>query len=182
MREAVSTRFLLHPGERLLWEGRPEKGLRFRGKDWLAYLACLTGLCLGAAFSKEGIHRFIFSLFLLMWIAVLLALVLSGPVWRAERCYAVTDERVIIVQPREVQSLPYREIYEMVKDFRKDGSGTIWFREPRKLNNYSYGLNGWKDGRRYGRYTYYSGVGFEEIADVERVYRLIEEQIRLHSQ
>lgn len=177
--DGVSVRSLLYPGERLLWEGRPEKRFRCSGRDCLAFLASLLAPCLFAAFSKKGVGRFLSLLLLLLWSTLPIVQALLYPSWRAKRYhYAVTDKRVIIMEPQEVQSLLYREIYRIVKDFRKDGSGTLWFRQPRYLDNDSYGL----PVRRRGERTYVPGIGFEEIADAERVCRLIEEQIRLHSE
>ena len=177
--DGVSVRSLLYPGERLLWEGKPEKRFRYKGKDCLLFLASLLVPCLFAAFSKQGIGRFLSLLLLFLWITLLFTQALLRPSRRAKRYhYAVTDKRVIIMEPQEVPSLLYREIYRIVKDFRKDGSGTIWFRQPRCVDNDSYGL----PARRKGERTYIPGIGLEEIADAEWVCRLIEEQIRLHSE
>lgn len=177
--DGVSVRFLLYPGERLLWEGNPEKRFRYKGKDCLVFLASLLVPCLSVALSKKGVGRFLCLLLLFLWITLPVAQALLRSIWRAKRYhYAVTDKRVMIVDPQEIQSLLYREIYKIVKDFRKDGSGTIWFRKPRYLDNDSYGL----PARRRGERTYYPGIGFEEIADAEWVCRLIEEQIRLHNE
>lgn len=49
---------------------------------------------------------------------------------RARTCYAVTDERIVIVSgwaSREVKTLPLQTLAEMTLRERADGSGTISF-------------------------------------------------------
>ena len=172
MEEAVNIRALLNPGERLLWEGRPEKGLRLRKKDWLEILGMLAlfGLC--GLFSRSWPGRL--AVFLL-GILVLFDRFFYWPYWRAKQRYAVTDMRVMIIYPREIRSFLYRDIPVVFREFYRDGSGTIWFRKEQRLES-EQGYGVWKRWR----ITFKPGRGFQEIADAEWVCRLIEEQIRLH--
>lgn len=170
--EENSIRRLLQPGEQLLWEGAPERGFRLQRSDavtipfslvWCGFLCLIIGpqLRMVAMVPLMG----------LIYVPFILAgayLLVGRFFFRARRLaaaqYGVTDKRVILVSRRETVFLMYGQIPMLQKEIRKDGTGTIWFRPPT-----SYGA-----GKHRHRVP---GVGFEEIADAERVYRLIEGQM-----
>lgn len=127
----------LAPNERLLWEGRPPGGLRFRPAD--ALLVPFSLLWGGFAFFWEGsviaLHGPIF--FQLWGIPFVLAgcYLIAGrfvvdALRRAKTRYGVTNERVLVVSDwfgRTVSSLNLRTLGDVSVRRSGDGSGTITF-------------------------------------------------------
>ena len=167
-----SIRGLLQPGERLLWEGAPDRGIRLQRSDW--YTIPFSLLWCGMLCIIIGPQIRIASVLPLMgliyvpFILVGLYLLAGRFFFRAYRLsgmrYAVTDKRAIIVSRRETVSLLYRQIPMLQKEIRRSDVGTIWFQRPTYYGSGSH--------RRH-----IPGVGFEEIADAEEVYRLLESQM-----
>ena len=161
----------LDPGERLLWEGAPDAGVRVRGSDiaqsvfglfflgfalFWTFMASTMGAEAGGGFRA-------FGLFGLPFIAVGAYLVCGHFFWKAyERSktrYALTTERAIVAKSalgRSMRSFPIRSESEVA--YEPGDPATIWFhREVRR-------------GRKRRRTIRH---GFEYIADGDNVYRLM---------
>lgn len=123
--------------EKLLWSGIPRQGMLLRPAD--AFLIPFSLLWTGfAVFWEHGVLSSRAPPFMILWG---MAFVLLGVYFvigrffldsyqRTRTCYAVTDERIIIVSgvaSREVKSLPLRTLAEMTLRERPDGSGSITF-------------------------------------------------------
>lgn len=170
--EEREVRRLLQPGERLLWEGAPERGIRLQRSDWVtipfSLLWCgMLCLIIGPQIRMAAVLPF-WGLIYVPFILAGLYLLAGRFFFRAWRLagmrYAVTDKRVVLVGRRETVFLMYGQIPMLQKEVRRSGVGTIWFQRP---THYGSGNH-----RRH-----VPGVGFEEIAEAERVYRLIEGQM-----
>lgn len=170
--EESRVRGLLQPGERLLWEGAPEQGIRLQRSDWytipfsLVWCGILV-VALGRPMRVMAWNPF-YSVMYLPFVLAGLYLLIGRFFLRAWRLagmrYGVTDKRVIIAGRRETVFLMYGQITMLHKEFRRSGVGTIWFHRP------TYYGSG--EHRRS-----VPGVGFEEINDAERVCQLIERQM-----
>lgn len=169
-----SIRTQLQPGEVLLWEGAPERGIHFQRSDLLAIPFSLLW-CGFAIFWEIGVIAtggpLLFKIWGIPFVLMGLYITVGRFFFRAWQlagtCYAVTDRRVILQSRRETVFLPYGQIPLLQKEVRANGTGTIWFRPPTSCGA----------GKHRHRVP---GVGFEEIADAEKVYRIIEGQM-LHS-
>jgi hypothetical protein len=167
----------LFPGERLLWTGRPVRGLRFMRRDWLLVPFSLAWAgfmifwnvsvwSMGAPleFTLFGIFFLLAGLYLVAGRFAVDALV------RARSVYGVTNRRILILRRApfadlrsfEIGFLPVLELEE-----RAGGRGTIRFDLP----------DG--DGRwwmsRFDVWLPAPGTGacFDHLADPRRVYDLI---------
>src|SRR5262245_47968248 len=123
--------------EKLVWSGRPARGIIFRAEDayflpfglfWLAFIVFVAIAVLnnGQAQGPGGL------VFLLPFIAVGLYLVPVRFLWdadiRANTVYALTNRRAIIfrrVPSRRFRGLGLTQATEIVTVERTDGSGTI---------------------------------------------------------
>lgn len=129
----------LAPGERLLWSGRPRRGIALSGED--LFLVPFSLLWLGFAVywsflaRRSGAPPF-FTLWGLMFV-LLGAYFVAGrflvDAWqRGRTVYGLTDQRALIVSRsllgnQEVKSLPLRTMPEIGLSTKSDGSGTITF-------------------------------------------------------
>lgn len=170
--EENSVRHLLQPGERLLWEGAPERGFRLQRSDavtipfslvWCGFLCLIIGpqLRMAAVLPLMGL---IYVPFILAGLYLLIGRFFLRAWQLAGMRYAVTDKRVILISRRDTVFLLFGQIPMLQKELRRNGTGTIWFQRPAYCGS----------GNHRRRVP---GVGFEEIADAERVYRLIEGQM-----
>lgn len=157
---------ILHPGERILWQGRPDGrivftrgtfalvgfGLAFSGfaAVWMS-LASMAG----GFFWAFGIPHFLVGL----------GVIWSGlffPAWRRRHSwYTLTDRRAFIatdlpLKGRKLTSWPIRPGTPLEMDDRNPG--TVYFQSYRVTS---------KNGTRNVK------VGFERIAEADMVYRLI---------
>lgn len=162
----------LDRGEKLLWEGAPATGLRFRPSDifltlfgvfWLGFslfwtfMAGTMGAAAGGGFS-------LFGLFGLPFVAVGIYLVGGRFFWdsyaRSRTRYALTDRRAIIARSAAGRSLKSWPIDDETRlDYEPGPEATIWFAEEIKRGS---------KGR-----TYTEKKGFEYISDGDKVYRLM---------
>ena len=166
--EAYRLDHLLQPGEYILWQGQPNSSIRLQKSDifmipfsllWCGFSVFWTVL------TFQSGAPFFFPLFGLFFVAIGLYIVVGRFFTRSRRlshtAYAVTDKRVLIAEGGSTNFMLYRQIPYLSLSLRGDGSGTIWFQPPT-----SYG---------YGKHRHHvPGIGFEEIPDAERVYRLFE--------
>jgi len=178
----------LMPGERPLWSGRPQRGLRLRRADLIllpagivwATFACLweaTALGLGPdgvqqAWGPGGAPGAAH-----VWGLLLLALschLLVGhhvldAFRRARTYYGVSDRRVIIVCGlfvRRVRSIPLAGLRKMSVDEGHDHVGTIAL-GPAPPMHFAWAAMLWPE--LHGRFP----DRFEMVADARRVYGLI---------
>ena len=122
-----SIRGLLQPGERLLWEGAPERGIRLQRSDWYTIPFSLVWCGMLCIIIGPQIRiASVLPLMGLIYVPFILAglYLLAGRFFfRAYRLsgmrYAVTDKRAIIVNRRETVSLLYRQIPMLQKEIRR---------------------------------------------------------------
>jgi hypothetical protein len=123
--------------ERLLWSGRPRKGIVFRAVDlFLVPFSLLWGgFAIFWEFSVLASDAPPFFVawgipFVLAGLYLIFGRFLMDARQRERTCYGVTNERVIIVSGlfrRSVKSLNLRTLSGITMDQRADGSGTITF-------------------------------------------------------
>jgi hypothetical protein len=126
----------LGPGEKLLWSGQPEAGLKLRGSD--AIVIPFSLLWAGfAVFWEYSVLSTNGPVFFQLWgipfVLVGLYMVVGRffvDAWvRARTAYAVTDQRIFILSgfSRSLTSLTLRTLPEVTVTERSDGSGMISF-------------------------------------------------------
>lgn len=165
----------LDRGEKLIWEGNPAAGLRFRASDIVQSVFGLffLGFSLFWVYMASSITRdapgpagfgLIFPLFGLPFVAVGAYLVFGRFFWRSyvrgRTRYALTDKRAIIATNafgRKLKSYPITADTRL--EFEPGPEATIWFAEEMRRGN---------KGRRYT-----VKKGFEYIHDGDEVYRLM---------
>lgn len=134
----------LAPGERLLWKGRPQRGIKFRSQDafgipfgivWCTFIVfwaygffSLTGAGNDFNFMVIGI----LILFGLVGFHMMIGRFVADAYARSKMEYALTDRRALIVSntfSRSVRSIDYRTEPNISLSERSGGSGTIYFGE-----------------------------------------------------
>ncbi|MGH7703675.1 MAG: PH domain-containing protein [Gemmatimonadales bacterium] len=167
----------LSPGEKLLWAGQPQGGIRFRATD--AFLIPFSFLCGGfAIFWEISVIRIGAPLLFRLWgVPFVLAglYLISGRFFvdayrRGRTYYALTSDRVMIVSgitKRIVRSLPLGSLGEVTLSERDDRSGNIVFGPGMGPT----GLIGAGALRAVGPQA---GPGFEMVEQARQVY----EQLR----
>ncbi|WP_293864971.1 hypothetical protein [uncultured Alsobacter sp.] len=128
----------LQPTDRIKWAGRPlsQITLAFGGQQRMVYaavMAAITAVWLTLEFAFEGP-----ILLKLAGIGVLLAAVVVGPAypwiraWRLRHTvYALTQNQVVIVENRQVTTVPLADIGRMEVTEDADGRGTLVFPDHR---------------------------------------------------
>lgn len=159
-------------GEKILWQGVPGRGIRFRRMDF--YLIPFGLFFFGFSLFWEwlatsGKSPGIFPIFGIPFILVGLYLVIGRFFWdaysRARSAYTLTNQRAIIqtmVFGSTLKSMTLADLPEVGLEERSDGSGTVILGRDTQIG---FGEN------RYSKPT----PRFEFIPDAKRVYRLIEE-------
>lgn len=155
----------LEPGEKLLWTGRPRRGLVLRPTD--KYTIPFTILWCGfaiAALRKLGF----FSIFGLLFVGGGLYLAIGrffADAWiRARTVYGLTDRRAIIrsgLLTRRLSSTYLANLTDVVLSERFHGEGTIVLGRP---------LPSWVVNNSFVS----EPPSFEFILDAARVYQLIQ--------
>ena len=126
----------LTKGEKLLWTGQPQGGLRLRPADALMIpFSLLWGGF--AVFWEHSVIRNGAPFFFLLWgipFLVMAGYIVVGrffvDAWqRARTCYGLTDQRLLILRgvSREVKSLALAGLADISLQERSDRSGTITF-------------------------------------------------------
>lgn len=168
----------LHPGERLLWAGRPKRGLLLRGEDaWLipfSLVWCFFSFPGSFARLLSGAGGFIiFDLLFIIAGAYLLIGRFLVDIWlRAHTAYGLTERQALIVTggfSEQIRFVNLKTLSDLKLTMRRGGTGTIELGKP-KFNIF---------GPRYSRATPWLGTNqflppaFEAIPDARRVYDLI---------
>jgi len=162
---------LLEAGEKMLWEGRPQRGFMLRSSDamLIPFSIFFFGFSIFWEFqATNGKAPTFFSLWGIPFIAVgfylLIGRFLVDAFVRGSTYYGVTDQRVLIssgLWSREVRSLFLAGLPEMRLTQKSNGRGTIKFGADPQSNRIPLSWTG-------------STVpAFEGIEDVENVYKVI---------
>jgi hypothetical protein len=172
----------IQPGERILWTGQPDPRRLFGPKDlflvpfslmWGGFAIFWEGLVLfGMASGSDGP-----PIFFVLW-GIPFVLIGQYFIWgrflfkrwdRKRTIYAVTNQRVLVLRGRSLESLFLNQLPNINQSSRADGSGTLEF----GASASPFGPGAWADtGLEFfnrGR----GGPAFRDIPDVMRVYRLI---------
>lgn len=159
---------ILRDNERVLWEGMPAQGIRLNSED--VFLIPFSLLWCGFAIFWEtmvlssGAPAF-FAVWGIPFICAGLYFVFGRflhAAWMAKHTgYALTDQRIIIIERKSVTTLPIKQIPSLEIRNHRSGLGTIFF-EPRSYYR--------RNGRRYST----SRKAFQHIENANEVYRLID--------
>lgn len=161
--------------ERMLWAGRPRRGIVFRSSD--LFMVPFSLLWAGFAFFWEASviasgAPFFFGLWGIPFVAVGLYIVAGrffvDSLARDRTFYGVTDERVVIVSgitSRRVTSLSLRTLSDITLSEKADRTGTISF-GPIQYLQWRPGGQAWPGGARMA-------PAFEMIRDARSVCDLI---------
>jgi len=127
----------LGPSERLLWAGRPSRGIQFRGSD--VFLIPFSILWCGfAIFWESGVLTtnapFFFKLwgipFVLIGLYFVFGRFIADSMQRGKTFYGVTNERIIIVSTFlrcKTKSLNLRTLTDISLTEKSDRTGSITF-------------------------------------------------------
>ena len=162
----------LDPGEHLLWEGRPNTGLRFKPSDiFITIFGCFFGgfalfwIIMASAIGGDapGGIGYLFPLFGLPFLLIGGYLAFGRFFWdsyaRSKTVYALTTKRGIIARQtfgRSLKSYPIQKRTDI--EYLPGPEATIYFAKEEKQG-------------KNGRYTVKRG--FEHFNDGDTVYRLI---------
>lgn len=167
-------------GEKVLWQGAPGRGIRFRRSDFLLvpfglffFIFSLFWETMAIGFGDKGSNppliATIFPLFGVPFILVGAYLVIGRFFWdaysRKQSTYLLTSRRALIETAafgRKVISVTLSDLPAVGLEERKDGSGSVVLGEDQET--------GFGDNRRVKR-----APRFEFIPDAQRVYKLVEE-------
>ncbi|MEO7767600.1 MAG: PH domain-containing protein [Ferruginibacter sp.] len=167
----------LNKNEKLLWVGRPKKGIIVRSSDLfkIPFDMLFLGLFifLGLTTLKDDSNDSGVT-----WIPIILAVVycsigrfLIDARLRKNTTYGITDNRVIIKSgffSRDIKSVAIGTISALMVKEERDKSGTISFRPTGGPNSFLSGLPYWLGQK--------SPVALNTIAEVKTVYNLLVEQ------
>ena len=146
----------LKSGERLLWNGKPQGGIRLRSSD--AFLIPFSLMWGGFAIFWEFSviltgAPFLFKLwgipFVLIGIYIIFGRFIVDAKSRAKTIYAVTNQRIIIISAlfgRKIKSLNLRNLPELTLNEKSDGSGTITFGSTSAFN--AWGNSSWPNAQQ----------------------------------
>ena len=169
----------LAPGERLLWKGRPQRGIKFRSQDaygipfglfWCGFLIFWVHIYISKKPAGSDVDFFIIIFlipFVLAGFYMLIGRFLADAYTRSKMEYAVTDRRALIVTntfSRKVRSIDYRSEPNISLSERSGGSGTIYFGDQAQSKGY-YNNNQFVSSG--------SVSGFEFIDNARDVYQRI---------
>jgi hypothetical protein len=181
---------ILEPGERILWQGRPTKGLHWseltgaRTIFGLAYAGfAVFWIYIAAVLTRTGpgALNFLFPLFGLPFLVIGLNVAFGTPVREARRrrgtFYTLTDRAAFVasIDPKRLERFPLGPDTRPVLE--EGNPGTVWFAE-----SPGYPGRGWRGMGSSRRYTSVlkggRRVGFETIPDARDVYALMLTAIR----
>lgn len=167
-------RFELTTGERLLWSGRPNRGIILRVSDWFSLLFGIFWLGFvifwmwGAASSGAPIFFILFGVpFFLVGLFLVGGRFILDAFQKRKMVYAVTSQRVLILQGvinRSVRSINLRALPEILLSVRSNGSGSILFGQASPYGQ-AYRSMGWMGMPGM--------TAFENIPNVRQVHEII---------
>lgn len=169
----------LAPDETVLWQGTPQKRLRFSRNDLISitfgllWCGALTWTILVPSVKHSSQISVVSVMMLLFGFAMMIGRVFYDKFMLRYTAYVITTQKIIRRCGKKVETLDGTNLPEMRIDARSDGSGTIYF-------GYSAGL---RYGNRYRRsYSYENSHIFsiENVAEVARVQQFIY-QMKRHS-
>lgn len=128
----------LGPGEELLWQGRPQRGIHFEAMDiffvpfsivWCGFAIAWEFMALTRLPNGDGIERYFFSLFGAPFVAFGLyaafgRFIVDSQI-RDGTSYAVTNQRIIIVRSwfhKSIKSLDLKTLSDLTLSERSDAS------------------------------------------------------------
>ena len=170
----------LSSGERLLWSGQPQGGIRLRSSDAFvipfSLLWCGFAIFWEASVITKG-APFFFRLWGVPFVLVGLYLVIGRFIvdarTRERTFYGVTSERIIIVSglfSRQTKSLQLRTLSDISLAERADGSGTITFGPQHPMAQHI--PSGWPGAGQY------AAPAFDMIERAKETYNLIRQTQR----
>ena len=175
-------RGLLRPGENLLWTGKPEKVRLLRKED---LFLIPVGLLLAAFFAfvfipmllkSEGPARYVATPLVCVFLLIALWMALVRPVTRyfglKKAMYALTSQRVVAAQGKNVKSLELLALPPITVKRRKDGSGSVCFGGGTQTYSYSGGM---RRGRR--TVTYAPELEFADVPEVDQVENRVRQAV-----
>lgn len=157
----------MEPGERLLWDGRPDP-VRMMIPAVPMFLFGLFWTAGTGSFYFRGptTTDWVFALFPIPFILVGLGMLASplGAYLKGRRTYyAITDRQVLILtegRTRKVQSFRERDITNIVRTERADGSGNLTFSQRQT-----------RDSEGHTSTEDVALIGIPDVREVERVLR-----------
>jgi hypothetical protein len=172
---AQELRTLLEPGETLLWQGYPRRGLMLRPQDatLIPFSLIWGGFAIFWEWSVISSARapVFFELWGIPFVCVGLYLIGGRFIWdamsRAQTIYAVTNQRVVIISGvgrRNMRSLELQTLAETNLTETSDGRGTITFGP---VNPYSAFGRSWPGTGRV------ASPAFESIMRARDVLKII---------
>lgn len=174
---SVELQEYLYNNERLIWTGKPKKGILFRRSDVFfipfSLLWCGFAIFWVLMVAQESI---LFAMFGIPFVFVGLILVFGrffiDAAQRAKTIYGLTNDRIIIkygVFKKTIKSVSISSISDIECNEKGDGTGTIIIGSKNPTNKLENGM-GWWPG-------VHATPALEAIQDVRYVYnRILESQ------
>lgn len=169
----------LNPGERIIWNGQPQQGLRLRPSD--ALMIPFSLIWGGFAIIWESMvvslgAPFFFMLwgipFVLVGIYMIFGRFFFDSFQRSKTFYALTNERVIIISGvinQNMKTLNIKKIPEINISSKEDGKGTITFGATHPMA----WMNSGSGFPSLGRYNI--SPSFDMIDDAKAIYQQIKQ-------
>jgi hypothetical protein len=161
LQRVESIHYYIHPGERLLWIGRPHAGLKVQalvgGILGLLVLVCLLVLAL-----NNGAYGFsIFAVFFSIPLDSFVVTVLRDASHRRETLYALTTHRALRLSADHLDSVRLCDLFDIICSSGRSNTGTIYCR--------TRGIGPWPKRNPKGERRSL----FRLIADVDYVHQLL---------
>lgn len=144
----------LTAGERVIWQGQPQQGIRFVGRDaflvpfsliWAGGAIGIPGSIILGSSPEDWANPFVLIgfVFLAAGFYVTVGRLLHDAWLRSRMNYALTDRRALIVRGDEVTSVELSRIDQVQLKGGKDGGrGTVRFGPAASMFNFRGGM-GW---------------------------------------
>jgi hypothetical protein len=173
----------LQGGETVLWTGRPDPRRLLSGKDiFLIPFSLLWGgfaifweasvLSFGGGVNGPPIFFVLWGIpFVLVGQYIIWGRFLVKRRYRKQTVYAVTNQRVLILRGRSLQSIFLSQLPPIVQSSRADGTGSLEFGSAGSPFGYGVWANTGMDVFNFG----HPALAFYDIPDVTQVYGLITE-------
>ncbi len=164
---------MLQPGEQLLWHGAPGRGLRLRSGDLgnslvgLFIVGFAIFWCTGAA--QAGGFFWLFGLLpLILGLNLSVLRYFSEARQRKDTYYGITDQKIILMEPKAIETIFYQQIPCLELEPGKNGEGCIYL-SPSHVPTVRKGRQVMaRDTHRKGLY---------HIQNVTAVYGIIQQQM-----